>query len=235
MSQLGNRGNLVRDTYRDQITRLLRESILRGEMPPDSPLSASRLAKELGVSRGPIRESLLELQREGLVVQETHQTARVTTLDPLDAWEIYSVRGSLESLAVRLGFARLDNESLMAVIDQLSEVANRMSGVSIDDLPATLELDLEFHAKIRAISGNCRLMEIHKSLDPLMGALFMFVRARLSGTSPEIAHGHVILVDRLRRIFDQGDVAAAQEAIWAHYYNRVEPYLPGPGLGRNGV
>ncbi len=117
-------------------------------------LSASGLAKEPGRSLLRVQEPLLRLRCDGLALQSAHQTTRVTTLSPPDAWEMHSVRGSMEGLAGRLSLARLGKESLMVVVDRLSSAANRMSDLSISDLLATLEPDLEFHARIGAMSGN---------------------------------------------------------------------------------
>jgi DNA-binding GntR family transcriptional regulator len=82
------------DTGVERASRLLREGILRGRLSQGVRLSEVRLAKELGLSRGPVREALRGLEREGLVVSvPNHATfvRRVTTTQVVEALEVRSL------------------------------------------------------------------------------------------------------------------------------------------------
>jgi len=90
---------------RQAIPRLhayLRECILDGTLPPGTKLSQVSLAKQLGVSRTPLREVLRMLQEEGLVEIEPNQRTRVAGLDPQELDDVYASRILLETLALSM-------------------------------------------------------------------------------------------------------------------------------------
>jgi DNA-binding GntR family transcriptional regulator len=84
----------------------VREAILNGELPAGSPVSQAKIAKRFGVSRGPVREALRLLEREGLVEAEINQRPRVAGLSPEDLEELYALRLTEESLAIRVSVPR---------------------------------------------------------------------------------------------------------------------------------
>ncbi|NED79616.1 GntR family transcriptional regulator, partial [Streptomyces sp. SID11233] len=87
----------------DEVSRAhhaLRRAIMRGELRAGDRLSQVELARQLGVSRGPLREALRILQREGFVQQESQHRARVTAFSDEDLDELYAMRISLEALAI---------------------------------------------------------------------------------------------------------------------------------------
>src|SRR5438105_268871 len=82
----------VWETVRERI----RTAILAGELPAGTKLVEADLARSFGVSRGPIREALRELSREGLVVDLPRRGTFVCTLSQTDFLEVYAVREALE-------------------------------------------------------------------------------------------------------------------------------------------
>src|SRR6202162_2117285 len=80
----------------------LRECILDGTLTPGTKLSQVSLARQLGVSRTPLREVLRMLQEEGLVEIEPKQRTRVAGLDPGELGDIYASRILLETLALSM-------------------------------------------------------------------------------------------------------------------------------------
>src|SRR4030081_3333415 len=85
-----------------QATDALREQILRGGARPGSRLTEIGLSQQLGLSRSTIRTALQRLANEGLVVQEPYTDWQVASLSGADAWELYTLRASLEALGARL-------------------------------------------------------------------------------------------------------------------------------------
>src|SRR5215207_11434 len=78
----------------DEVADRIREAIFDGAFPPGAPLREVELAANLDVSRGPVREALVKLEREGLVQLRWHRGASVTTLSGADAEELYTLRGA---------------------------------------------------------------------------------------------------------------------------------------------
>lgn len=106
--------------------RTIREWILVGELAPETVLSQIELATRLGVSRGPLREALRVLQREGFIVQESQHRARVAGVSIEDLDEIYAMRIALESLAIAIAVPQMtakDHERLQTLLGQMEEAA----------------------------------------------------------------------------------------------------------------
>src|SRR4051812_1169371 len=114
---------------RDNIAAIhdkLREAILRGDLPAGAVLSQLRLAEEFGVSRGPVREALRLLQREGLVEAELNRRVRIAEFSVNDLEEIYAMRIANEALAVRTTVPRLsvpEVEALRACLEEMDAFA----------------------------------------------------------------------------------------------------------------
>ncbi len=105
----------------------LREAIVEGLLPPGSRLSEVLLAKQLNVSRTPMREAFSLLEREGLVTVVTRVGAFVRAVSARDVDEIYTVRAALESLAVSLAASKLTALG-RAQLDEVVLAAGAMRG-----------------------------------------------------------------------------------------------------------
>jgi DNA-binding GntR family transcriptional regulator len=128
----------VRQTLSENVTDSLRLAIFQRELKPGFPLPEAKIAERLGVSRAPIREALSVLAQEGLV-ERGDRGMFVATLKQADIDEISSLRLTLESLAVRLVFARRPSVDF-APLEQVIDQTRRARGVG-----RAGELDLEFH------------------------------------------------------------------------------------------
>ncbi|CAG2129139.1 putative HTH-type transcriptional regulator YdfH [compost metagenome] len=139
----------------------LREAIVEGVLSPGSRLSEVQIAKQLNVSRTPMREAFVQLEREGLVTILPRVGAHVRTVTRRDVEEIYTVRAALECLAVQEAAARIT--PLGAA--QLDDVLTAMR-VAVDAGDATSYVDAldRFYTIIMAIADNRTLQETHLSL-----------------------------------------------------------------------
>jgi DNA-binding GntR family transcriptional regulator len=108
----------------DVVHREVRSRILRGSIPPGEELSQVRLAKELGVSRTPLREALRLLQREGLVEGEANRQYRVAGFSVRDMEELYIARLTLESAGIRITTPRLAPEEIADLEAELAKMAH---------------------------------------------------------------------------------------------------------------
>src|SRR6516225_1896826 len=91
----------------EEAWRFIRERILMGVFPGGLRLSPQRLADDLGSSRMPVREALLQLDAEGLVTIRPNRSAVVTVLTADDILELFEMRSVLEALAARLAAPQL--------------------------------------------------------------------------------------------------------------------------------
>jgi DNA-binding GntR family transcriptional regulator len=139
----------------------LREAIVEGVLAPGSRLSEVQVAKQLNVSRTPMREAFAQLEREGLVTVLPRVGAYVRAVRSRDVEEIYTVRAALECLAVQLASERITALGTA----QLDEVIEAMR-VSVDaDDPASYVDALDrFYTIVMTIADNHTLQESHAGL-----------------------------------------------------------------------
>jgi DNA-binding GntR family transcriptional regulator len=132
---------------------LIRQAILDGRYEPGSRLKEEELAGELGISRTPVREALLMLQSEGLVVTTPNRGAVVRSHDADDLRDLYQLRALLEGYAARLAAAKVTDEEIRL----LRESCERFDAVEDRDVPELVKENLWFHNAIHAAAGSDRL------------------------------------------------------------------------------
>lgn len=161
MSQVGPESVIENLTLWERVYQYLHAEIWEGRLVPGSVLSEVALAKQLGVSRGPIREAMGRLAAEGLVNVRPRRGAVVRSPTLEELVEAYQVREVLESLAVRLAVPRLTEEDL-GELGKL--VAEMESSARDDDLVRFFEANVAFHERFCELSGNRKLLHVHHTL-----------------------------------------------------------------------
>ena len=142
-----------------EIHRRLREAILHGALTAGSELSQVKLADEFGVSRGPVREALRLLEREGLVEAELNRRVRVASFSPGDLEELYALRIVNEALGIRATVPHLTAEdvaSLHADIERMESLAGTEVGL-------WEPVHRHFHHTLIAYSGS-RIVRLAEQL-----------------------------------------------------------------------
>ncbi|MFO1539177.1 MAG: GntR family transcriptional regulator [Chloroflexota bacterium] len=190
----------------------LRGMILAGAIPAGAPLVEGDLAARFGVSRGPVRDALRELAREGLVADLPRRGTVVSTLTFADLREVYEVREALEVAAAELAVTRAGADDLAA----LAAAADAMeaawaAGV---DYPESLALDLAFHRSLVGLAGNGRLAAAYAQMAAqtrLLAVGAADVNLRLRRALRPSAHRDISAALAAR------DAAAVRAAVVAHY------------------
>jgi DNA-binding GntR family transcriptional regulator len=116
------------------------------------------LADELGVSRTPVREALIRLQRDGLVKVVPRHGMRVLPISFSDIQEIYQILTSLEALAVELAAARQLSPKELDILERSTRKMNEAHEKS--DIRAWAQADEDFHCNLVDLSGNRNLVEV---------------------------------------------------------------------------
>jgi DNA-binding GntR family transcriptional regulator len=191
----------------EEVVDRLREPIFRGLLAPGDRLPEEQLAETLGVSRGPIRDALSQLEREGLVVRRRNRGAVVARLRRQDLDEVYSLRQALESVACTWAARNADEQDhaeLQAIIDGYAELSPTLT------LQDAAEADLRFHDVVYRAAGNRRLLRTWHELRP---QVYLFLLARPYVSTPEfrefMARRHALILDAIRA---KDEARAAQEA-----------------------
>lgn len=189
----------------------IRENILDGVYQQGQHLVETELAKQLGVSRGPVREALKVLSLEGLVAIEPHRGVFVVRLTELDVWEIYELRAAIESRAAALMAQQPQAEKIDLLREQLASLeASAQEG----DVSAVARGDLKFHELLCELSGVGRLHATFVQNVPVMRTLFDLDQ-RLYSSLSEIAEQHRPLLE----VISAGDAEAAAAAAIEHCEN----------------
>lgn len=154
------RGQKVRRKARNLrglVATSLRESIMSGEHEPGSPLGEIELAERYGVSRGPVREALVQLEREYLVRSYPNRGFFVTTLTEQEFDERIWLRTVLEPIAMEKARMRATPADLNVIREHLHRLEETASQ---QDQPAYVMSDYEFHVAIWQICGEPLLKEL---------------------------------------------------------------------------
>lgn len=154
---------------RHDVLSSLRAAILDGTFKPGERLNENKIAKQMGVSRGPIREAIMELEEEGLVILVPHKGAFVVAFSADDVREIYSLRCLLEGYAAKLAAKSVSDQD----IKRLEMIVRGMEeAVSKNRLDMLVEKDLEFHRELCKLSGHKLLLQ---TWDKLFSRIRLFL------------------------------------------------------------
>jgi len=199
-----------------QAADVLREQILSGRFAPGLRLVEATLAEQLGVSRGTVRAALSELAHEELVSHVAYTKWMVPELSAEDAWELYTLRGSLEGLAARL--AALQRSP--ATMASLTEAYERLvSAVATERRAAVAAADLTLHKTIVGITGHRRLIAQYKLIEQQ-------VRRYIATSNAQIYDLHQILDEHepIVKAIVAGDAVRAERLAREHNAPEVERF-----------
>ncbi len=146
-------------SLRERIVTRLRDAIIAGDLRPKSRLMEPELARQLGVSRTPLREAIRQLEAEGFLTATPRVGTFVTEVTPRDVEETYAIRGVLEGLAARHAAECPDPAKASRLRSILAEMAKKTA-----DYRQYHEAAGRFHDAIFALSGNQRLQALYQSL-----------------------------------------------------------------------
>ena len=157
-----------RSHLKDQVTDIIRDYIIRGQIPPGTKLAERTVADMLGVSRAPVRDAFIQLEKEGLVV--SRRDARyVIELHERDIEELFQVRTVLEKLAAELAAKNNSPSNRQALLEMVQTMRD---AIAAHDAQAYATSDVELHKLIWKQADNRHLQ---KTLSAMSGSIFMFV------------------------------------------------------------
>jgi len=212
---------LAHTSLAEATTELLRERIIQGTFAPGERLIEVEIARQLGTSRGPVREALAALRAEGLTRDDPHRGSYVTSLQDRDIIDVYEVRAALETGAAFLVMERNDPETL----DRLEAALGLMrAAVVADDRPAFVEADLSLHATLCRGSGNERLYRMSETQTGLLRTLIRLEVERVVHQFEPVMEEHANLVAEIR----SGDRMRAADAVWTLFRRTSRVLISGP-------
>lgn len=148
---------ISRTFVKDEAYNLLAKKIINGELKPCERLRVQELSDDLGISRTPVREALLQLESEGLVMTKANRWTIVAPINPGEAKDIYPIIYSLEELALIESFEKID-EKFLEKIQDINEDIKYFHRKN--DQIKTIKKDNEFHNAFIELSGNVEIKPI---------------------------------------------------------------------------
>lgn len=201
----------------DKVTEYLRDAIFRGRLQPGEQLREIQLSEWLAVSRGPIREALRQLEREGLVTIPSNGRTIVARLTREDFDEVYSLRLGLEQVAMQYAI----RNATKADLDEMQQVVDTMIGqvnAGISEKHAA-DLDLQFHDVLYRASRHKRLQACWADLRPQI-YIFLLSRNVADQDFRTQMVGHQELVDVIRARDEEKAIQCINNHL-AIAYNRI--------------
>lgn len=146
-------GKLAFKTLRENVSEEIRLKILNQELTPGMRIIEQDLSDELGVSRGPIREALRQLEQEGMVEYTRNVGCSVREITIQDIYETYLLRSNYEMIAVRLYEAQFTDEE----IARMEEALELMKNLTIENYSKLVSYGCMSHGVIIEKAGLARL------------------------------------------------------------------------------
>jgi DNA-binding GntR family transcriptional regulator len=206
----------------------VREDIIGLRLPPGADLDEGSLEERFGVSRTPVREALIRLASEGLIVLLPNRGARVTHIDISDVPQLFEALELCQRATIRWAAARRtapDIDQLRAVNQQFLEAAKN------GDTERMGEVNKEFHMIIGRICGNRYFESLYSSLlaVSLRLARTAFAHAPRTGEAHEAYYMEVVRQhDSMIRAIENKDSDAAETLARIHtelFRERISGYL----------
>jgi DNA-binding GntR family transcriptional regulator len=197
---------LRRITAASAVAADLREALLSGLFPPGAPLAPEDLAGRVGSDVATVREALMELERDGLVVHELHRGHEVAQLSADELRDIYVARRVYEvaGLQALLRGRPVDVSWLSAAVERMGEAS--IAG----NQRALVEADMAFHLAIVAAAGSRRLTRAAQGA--LMELrLVLSVADRAGGDLPGLVADHQYLIEIFRSGHVRESIAALED------------------------
>jgi len=146
------------DTLRNQIYQDIKDAVIGGQLRPGQRLREQDLSKDMGVSRGPIREAILLLEREGLLVTQTHRETTVANVETKEVERLLNpLRILLESYCLQTILARLNDNHVEALEKILNELIDACKNEDLGDI---VKKDLQFHEYLVSLTDEPYLISL---------------------------------------------------------------------------
>jgi len=192
----------------------IKEVIIKGFIKPGEKINETKIAKDMGISRSPVREALQELKKEGVVITIPYKGTYVNLLGKKDVEDMYVIRGLLEAYAIE------------KIIENRNDKIIKLLRKSVEDIEKSVEKkrykeivvkDIEFHRNICSFTGNKKLIDIWEGFQSQIEILISLE----SGFSERF---NLLAVEHreLLSLIVEGKVIQAQEKIKEHIMQALD-------------
>jgi len=202
--------NFSKNSLKHQIAQQIKKWIFEGKLQQGEKITELQVAQDLGVSRTSVREAMLLLELEGLLISEPYKDTKVTTITQEEVLEILiPMRLQIEIYALKKGFPKWDAETRQQ-FERILE--NMRKAIRYEDLTTFIELDIQLHELIVLSSELENVIRIWESVVHRIRLHFLFQNSK-SGTLEKWLAEHEELIEIL---IHGNSVETAVEALRKH-------------------
>jgi DNA-binding GntR family transcriptional regulator len=204
-------------TIAEKVLAVLEADILSGRYKPGDRMIETEIASNLGVSRGPVREALLILEKRGLIKEKKGNAKgrEVASLGKKDLQDFYQVRAFIETQC--LIHHTLHTRKILKELDSMVRDMNPL--VQRKEIKRYRKANAAFHHRIVSAVGNKKLYELYQDNDRMISwfrAITLYI-PRLKKSQEE----HEQIMEMCRR----GDLAGIETAVYSHQVQALELLL----------
>jgi DNA-binding GntR family transcriptional regulator len=203
-----------RSTLMNQALIQIQNAIKSGQLKPGERIVEAALAKEMQISRFPIREALRQLEKDGLVETVPFKGTTVAQFNEKDLEDLYSVREALEKLAIQTLIQNLDDiklKRLGVVIEAMQKAIQDKNAQKL------VEGDLRFHQMLCELSGNRKLLQAWKTIEGQL-RIFIALEEFQYNTFDQFLKGHQAVMKAIKK----KDTDQAQKILSTHLKEGLE-------------
>lgn len=215
-------GPVVRESTPALIARTLRRAISDGTLAPGAQLGEAALAREFGVSRGPLREAMQRLTQEGLLVSYRNRGLFVADLTPEAVEDMYLLRTTVETAALarvlELGLGEEAADRLDAAVDTMAALADEPASA------AMVAADLDFHHELVESARSPRLSRVHETVIVETSMCLHAMRGTYTDAEARLAEHRAIAA-----AVQSGDAGAARRLLVEHMRDGLARVRKGGG------
>jgi len=197
-----------------EITADIRRAIVNGMIKPGERINETQIARNMGISRSPVREALQMLKKEGVVVSIPYKGTFVNLLGKKDIEDMYIIRGLLEAYAIEKVIENKNEKILRCLRKNVEDIEKDVEKKQLKELVIK---DIEFHRNICIFSGNKKLIDIWEGFQTQIEVLI-----DLESSFYERFQLLAVEHRELLSLIIEGKVKQAQEKIKAHILQALD-------------
>ena len=192
----------------------IKSAIVNGMIKPGEKINETQIARDMGISRSPVREALHMLKKEGVVVSIPYKGTFVNLLGKKDIEDMYIIRGLLEAYAIEKVIENKNEKILRCLRKNVEDIEKDVEKKQLKDL---VSKDIEFHRNVCIFSGNKKLIDVWEGFQTQIEVL-------INLESGFYERFQLLAVEHreLLSLIIEGKVKQAQEKIKAHILQALD-------------
>lgn len=205
---------LKRRVLRDDVAEYLVNAILKGDLIPGDRIIESKLAKDLSISQGAVREAIRDLAAQGFLETEPYKGTRIRTLTKKQINDYYDVRTEIEATAVEWSIVKHNSRYLD--INYLKYCVDNMARCVGEDDPKQLrQYDMNFHLAIVQGAHSESLLKAWNALGNFFWTYIALYYDNLASLLPTQIEKHQVMYEAIA----SSNIAAYKKCVRGHYFD----------------